>query len=133
MTNGGPQPDGLLDTSVFVALETGRPVSALPENGAVSVVTLAELELGILMAENRAIVVRRLNTLSQAQTLFSPLPIDIHTAHIFAEITAESRKAGWRANAMDGWIAATAVAHNLILYTQDRDFANFPRLSVVFV
>ena len=43
----------LLDTSVFVAEEQGRPLArALPEEVAVSVVTLAELETGVLMAKD---------------------------------------------------------------------------------
>jgi len=34
---------GLLDTSILIAQETGRPVSALPQRAAISVVTIAEL------------------------------------------------------------------------------------------
>ena len=38
---------GLLDTSVFVAREDGRPLGELPERVAVSVVTIGELQLGV--------------------------------------------------------------------------------------
>jgi hypothetical protein len=39
-------PAGLLDTSVFIARETTRPLGELPEHVAVSVVTIGELQLG---------------------------------------------------------------------------------------
>jgi predicted nucleic acid-binding protein len=40
---------GVLDTSVFIARESGRPleVSLLPDQVAMTVVTLAELNLGV--------------------------------------------------------------------------------------
>ena len=41
---------GLLDTSVFIAREADRPLGILPERVAVSVVTIGELELGVLAA-----------------------------------------------------------------------------------
>lgn len=43
----------ILDTSIFVAVEQGRPLARrLPDQVGVSVVTLAELELGVLMAKD---------------------------------------------------------------------------------
>jgi predicted nucleic acid-binding protein len=41
---------GLLDTSVFIARESGRVLGQLPDRVAVSVVTVGELELGVLAA-----------------------------------------------------------------------------------
>src|ERR1700681_3681721 len=43
---------GLVDTSVFIAREAGRPLESLPDEPAVSVVTLAELHLGVLRARD---------------------------------------------------------------------------------
>ena len=51
---------GLLDTSVFIARESGRPLGTLPSAAAISVVTIAELHLGVLMADRSAVRVRRL-------------------------------------------------------------------------
>jgi len=53
---------GLLDTSVFVASESGRPIDGdlLPEQGAVSVVTLAELQAGVLAARSTEIRAQRM-------------------------------------------------------------------------
>lgn len=42
----------IADTSVFIAREAGRPLGALPDEIAVSVITAAELELGVLRARD---------------------------------------------------------------------------------
>jgi hypothetical protein len=124
---------GLLDTSVFIAEETGRPLGPLPEQGAISIVTLAELHLGVLMADDPVVRARRLRTLSAVQTLFDPLPIETSVAAAFAEIVAEARREGRRPKIMDCWIAATAHANALPVYTQDGDFDAIPRVRVVRV
>ena len=48
---------GPLDTSVFIAGEQDRPLATdrLPDEAAVSVVTLAELELGVHLATTEAV------------------------------------------------------------------------------
>ena len=124
---------GVLDTSVFIAQESGRPLGLLPRVAAVSVVTLAELHLGVLMAEDPAIRAQRLRTLSEVESLFEPLPIDAAVGRAFAELAAEARRQGRRPRIMDTWIAATAVTHGLPVYTQDDDFAGIPRVRVVRV
>lgn len=132
-TERSPVKRGLLDTSVFIAREAGRPIGPLPEAVAISVVTVAELHLGVLMADDPAIRARRLRTLSSLMATFDPLPIDSGVARTFAELVAEARRQGRRPGIMDSWIAATAVAHGLSLYTQDEDFAGIPRVQVVRV
>jgi predicted nucleic acid-binding protein len=121
---------GLLDTSVFIAREAGRPLGHLPNAAAVSVVTLAELHLGVLMAQSSNIRARRLRTLTAVQNAFEPLSIDSEVARTFAELVAESRRRGKRPKIMDTWIAATAVAYDLPVYTQDEDFEAIPRVRV---
>ncbi len=124
---------GLLDTSVFVARETSRSYGALPAVAAVSVVTLAELHLGVLLADDPVVRARRLRTLSSVGARFEPLPIDAAVARTFAEIVAEARRQGKRPKIMDTWIAATAVTHDLAVYTQDDDFSMIPRVRVMRV
>lgn len=124
---------GLLDTSVFIARETGRALAPLPATAAISVVTLAELHLGVLMADDPPVRGRRLRTLSSVQNLFDPLPIDAAVASSFAEIVAEARREGRRPKIMDAWIAATAVAHDIPVYSQDEDFVVIPRVRVIRV
>ena len=121
---------GVLDTSVFIAKEAGRPLAELPEAAAVSVITLAELHLGVLMAQGSAVRARRLRTLAMVQHTFEPLPIDPEVARTFAELVAEARRLRKRPKIMDTWIAATAVAHDVPVYTQDEDFAEIPKVRV---
>ena len=121
---------GLLDTSVFIAREAGRPLGQLPETAAVSVVTIAELHLGVLMARGSAVRARRLRTLTAVQNAFEPIPIDSEVARTFAELIAEARRHGNRPKIMDTWIAATAVAHDLSIYAQDQDFTAIPKVRV---
>jgi predicted nucleic acid-binding protein len=115
---------GLLDTSVFIADEQGRTlaVEQLPDEAAISVVTLAELELGVHMADSELVRGRRLRTLQSAQATYVALPADESVASAFAELVADARKAGRRPKVQDTWIAATARAHGAVVYTQDADF-----------
>jgi predicted nucleic acid-binding protein len=85
------------------------------------------------MADDPKTRARRLRTLSFVETLYEPLPVDAAVARAFAELAADARRAGRRPKIMDLWIAATAVAHQLPVYTQDDDFATMPQLTVVRV
>jgi predicted nucleic acid-binding protein len=124
-----------LDTSVFVAGEEGRALATgrLPEQAAVSVVTLAELSLGVHMARSEEVRARRLATVTALRAAYVALPIDEEVAAAFAELVAAARNAGSRPKVQDAWIAATARAHGASLYTQDHDFDGFPGLDVVQV
>ena len=116
-------PEGLLDTSVFIARESGRALDAdaIPGHVTVSVVTVAELQAGVLAAKDTETRSRRLTTLEILADL-APLPIDEAVAHHWARLRVLLADAGRRANVNDLWIAATAVAHDLPVVTQDDDF-----------
>jgi predicted nucleic acid-binding protein len=116
---------GVLDTSVFIADEQSRDlaVDKLPDEAAISVVSLAELELGVHMAASDALRARRLRTLQATQSLYVALPVDEAVASAFAELVSTARRAGRRPKIQDTWIAATARAHGVAVYTQDDDFA----------
>jgi predicted nucleic acid-binding protein len=92
----------------------------------------AELELGVQMADSEAIRAGRLRTLSAVQTTYVALPIDEPVASAFAELVAAARRAGRRPKVQDAWIAATARAHAVPVYSQDDDFAAFD-VDVVLV
>ena len=115
---------GLLDTSVFIAGEQGRELAAdrLPDEAAVSVISLAELELGVHLATSEEARGRRLRTLQAIQATYVALPVDSPVASAFAELVALARGAGRRPKVQDAWIAATARAHGVAVYSQDRDF-----------
>jgi predicted nucleic acid-binding protein len=121
---------GLLDTSVFIAREAGRPLEGLPDEPAVSVITLGELHLGVLRARDAQTRARRLRTVSRVERDYDAIPIDAEVARTFASIIAEARAAGRRLSAMDAWIAATAVRHGLVVFTQDADFDEIPQVQV---
>ena len=114
---------GLLDTSVFIARETGRPIGELPDRVAVSVVTLGELELGVLAAANEETRVRRADTLNLARSA-DPIPISEAVMSAWARLVDDARRAGVHRliRLTDALIAATAVAHGLPVVTQDDDF-----------
>ena len=68
--------EGPLDTPVFIAGEGGHPLPSdrLPDEAAISVVTLAELELGVHMAASEAARGRRLRTLQTAWSTYVAAP-----------------------------------------------------------
>jgi predicted nucleic acid-binding protein len=114
---------GLLDTSVFIARETGRPLddSLLPEESAISAVTVAELQAGVLAASNIDVRARRLATL-EALSDVEVLVVDERVAGSWALLRVHLAESGRRLNVNDLWIAATAIAHRIPVVTQDEDF-----------
>lgn len=123
----------IADTSVFIAQETGRELDRLPTEIAVSVITAAELELGVLRATDPAIRATRLSTLSRVQSTYSLLPIDPETASCFARIAAAERDRGRRLRRHDTWIAATAMRQGAAVVTRDADFSSFEEVDVLRV
>lgn len=120
-------PAGLLDTSVFIARETGRPVGALPERVAVSVVTIGELQLGVLHA-SEAVRAQRAETLALARTA-DPIPVSEAVMVTWARLVADCRAAGIQRTVklLDALIAATAVEHGLPVITKDDDYRQMAR------
>jgi predicted nucleic acid-binding protein len=125
---------GLADTTVFVAGESGRPldVAALPDDLAVSVVTIGELRAGVLAAADSPTRVRRLRTLTRALAL-DPVPVDIEVADAWAALRLALRDAGRRMPVNDSWIAATAVVLGVPVITQDADYPDIGGVEVVRV
>jgi predicted nucleic acid-binding protein len=114
---------GLLDTSAFIAAETGRPLGELPDRVAVSVVTIGELQLGVLNAAQDDVRARRAETLSLARAA-DPIPISEAVMVSWARLVADCRAAGVHRTVKltDALIAATAVEHGLPVVTQDGDY-----------
>jgi len=125
---------GVLDTSVFIASETGRALKEdlLPAEAAVSVVTLAELQAGVLAARNTEIRARRMATLDILSDV-EILSVDADVARIWAELRVSLAEAGRRINVNDLWIAATAARHGLPVVSQDDDFEAVDGMSGVVV
>ena len=123
----------IADTSVFIAREAGRPLRELPDEIAVSVVTAAELELGVLRADDAAIRALRLATLARVRAEYPLLPIDDATASCFARVADEQLRAGRKLRRHDTWIAATALRHGAVVVSQDPDFSSFGSVQVIRV
>lgn len=121
----------IADTSIFVAQESGRELGDLPEEIAVSVITAAELELGVLRAVDPGTRALRLSTLSRVQATYALLPIDPEVASCFARIASAEQSRGRRLRRHDTWIAATAMRHGVAIVTQDTDFSSFDEVSVL--
>lgn len=117
---------GLLDTSVFIAREQRRPLGRLPDELAVSVVTIGELELGVLTAGDAVQRARRADTLALARAA-DPIAITEAVMGAFARLTNDCRQAGSRPKILDALIASTAIEHGLPVVTQDDDFASMAR------
>ncbi len=123
----------IADTSVFIARESGRPLAELPDEIAVSVITGAELELGVLRATDSVVRATRLATLASVRTEYPLLPIDDQTASCFARIADAELRDGRRLRRHDTWIAATALRHGVPVVTQDPDFTAFSSVEVIRV
>lgn len=121
------------DTSVFIAQEAGRELGDLPEKIAVSVITAAELELGVLRATDPEARALRLSTLSRVQSTYPLLPVEPEIASCFARIAAGERSRGRRLRRHDTWIAATAMKYGAAVLTQDSDFSSFAEVTVLRV
>lgn len=127
---------GVLDTSVLIDLEDIHSES-LPEEVAVSSLTMAELAAGPHSTTDPDERSRRQDRLQRAEAAFDPLPFDSDAARaygrVFAAVTAAGRKARG-ARAVDLLIAATALAAGLPLYTRNgRDFEALDDLITVVV
>ena len=125
---------GLADTSVFIARASGRPLDVvnLPDEIAVSIITIGELRAGVLAAADVTTRDRRLQTLTAALEL-EPVPIDEVVATEWARLRVLLRDTGQRMPVNDSWIAATAMAREVPVVTQDDDFPRVTGLDVVRV
>lgn len=135
----GPEAEaGLLDTTVFIARESDRPLGKLPERVALSVITIGELQLGVLNAGDPATRARRADTLALARAA-DPIPMSEAVMVSWARLVADCRAAGVHraVKLTDSLIAATAIEHGLPVVTQDGDFDQMaracPALSVIKV
>jgi predicted nucleic acid-binding protein len=134
-----PSRQGLLDTNVLVLRHWIDPAE-LPDEMAISAVTLAELSAGPHQVrpnteqdlydehEERS---RRTEALQRAESEFDPIPFDAEAARIYGRVTAAVIAAGRkpRRRIADLMIAATAFAEDLPLYTTNPgDYAGLEKL-----
>lgn len=125
---------GLADTTVFIARESGRPLNRdlLPEELAVSIITVGELRAGVLSAATVPVRDRRLATLTSVMSM-DPIPVDDAVAECWARLRVLLRDSGQRMAVNDTWIAATAMALAVPVVTQDEDYVELDGLPVIRV
>ena len=105
----------VLDTSILISERT-EPIEG---EIAISVVSIAELQFGVLVAPDDERRAHRLARLSAIVRSFEPLPVDGAVAASYGELAAATHRAGRKASArsLDLMIAATAHAHGARLIT----------------
>jgi predicted nucleic acid-binding protein len=110
---------GILDASILIATD----VTPIPGELAISIASLAELQFGVLVAKTAEARALRLTRLSAIQRRFDPLPIDEAIADSYARLAARVAETGRqpRARVMGLLIAATAHAHDAVVYTRNAD------------
>ena len=131
-----PLTRGILDTSTVILLGKLTDPTVLPTEPLITAVTLAELSVGPLVANDESERVARQSRLQQAEADFEPLPFDASAARAFGRVSASLRRAGRKTTARtyDAMIAATAVANDLPVYTcNPADFSDIDGLDVVAV
>jgi tRNA(fMet)-specific endonuclease VapC len=127
---------GVLDTSTVIVLGSLQDAATLPAEPLITAVTLAELSVGPLVADEERERVARQARLQQAEADFDPLPFDASAARAFGRVAASLRRSGRKSTARsyDAMIAATALANDLPVYTcNPADFTGIDDLQVVAV
>lgn len=122
----------LADTSVFIGLEADRFDAGkfADFEWGISAVTLGELRLGVLQARDPEASSRRLSTYQLAQR-FEAMTIDEAVSEAWALLVSRLRAAGRRMPINDSWIAATAIANDIPLVTQDADYDDLPGFEAI--
>jgi hypothetical protein len=130
---------GLLDTNILIMRRWVDPAE-LPDEMAISAVTLAELSAGPHQVrrndeqkeyDEHTERARRLDVLQRAENEFDPIPFDAEAARIYGRVSAAVIAAGRapRRRTADLMIAATAIAQDLPLFTTNPgDFAGLAEL-----
>lgn len=109
----------VLDTSCVIAGD----VAPIPGVLAISVITVAELQFGVLKTNDPAVRAERLRRVSLLQRQFDPLPVDDGVSVAYGQCAAAVAAIGRRPQprSLDLLIAATAMAHEASLLTRNPD------------
>lgn len=127
---------GLLDTNTVILLPRIVDPDHLPEEPAISTITLAELSVGPLVARTDDERAARQAHVQQAEADFDPIGFDVAAARAFGRVASSLRQAGRKptARAYDALIAAIAIANELPLYTVNpNDFTGIDGLDLVAI
>lgn len=127
------RPGAVLDTNVFIDLATMDRTS-FPDVCALTTITLAELQHGIVVAKDAADRDVRTKRLGTAIAGYDPLPFDRRAAARYGSLIGLTLAANRdpRSRKFDLMIAAIASCHDLPLYTRNpKDFVGLESLVEV--
>ena len=126
-----PEPSrGVLDTSVVIDHDL-VDIALLPDESAITAITLAELAAGPHATDDDQERARRQDRLQWAAATWDPLAFYADAARAFARVFSATKAMGRssRTRLADLLIAATAAANGLPLYTRNpNDFAGLDHL-----
>ena len=127
----------LIDSSVLIDYERGRVDLEAHIQGRekdafyLSVISASELLNGVHRAQDADIRTRRSAFVEAVLSRFPILPIDLTTARIHAQLWADLSARGMMIGLHDSWLAATCIAHGLVMATGNmREFQRVPGLTV---
>ncbi len=117
---------------MVIALAKGEAIP-LPDEVAISVVTLCGLHHAVLVADDDTRP-GRLATLVEVERTMTAIPLDARVAPHYGTLVAEARRRhGARPKVADALVAATAQSHGLALYTRDRDHEHLDLENLILV
>ena len=104
----------------------------IPDELAISVITLAELEFGVYSATDQQTRAKRMATFRKVMK-FETIEITSDIASVWAavRVSGQTKKSSLSEN--DIWIAATAINQGVPLVTQDRAFTSISDLETILV
>jgi tRNA(fMet)-specific endonuclease VapC len=124
----------LIDTNAYVALKRGdvETMAILRES---STIAINAIVLGELQAGFRLGVKEEINRRELARFLDMPgvvvLPLDLGTADAYAAVYAALKQAATPIPTNDMWIAASALQHDMAVFSFDKHFRNVPGLQTI--
>lgn len=124
---------GLVDTNVIIHLPAVT-AAELPDQTAISAITLAELAAGPLATDDPRERAKRIERLQRVEAAYDPLPFDADAARHYASVYAAAAASGRapRRRFADLLIACVAIANDLPLYTTNpKDFDGLDHLLEV--
>lgn len=127
-------PAGLIDTSVVIDWDDSAVVELLPDEVALSTISLAELATGPHLTNDACERAVRQARLQEVEGLFDPIDFDRAAVRSYGVVVAAVVAAGrsHRARIADLQVAAIAHANGLTLYTRNpSDFAGLEGLITV--
>lgn len=127
----------LIDSSVLINIERKRASLSSSIKGReaeqmfISVISASELLHGIYHAKDPAVRARRQIFVEAILNVFPALEVDLATARAHALLWNKMETSGIMIGLHDSWLAATCLAHNLAIVTENiKEFSRVPDLQV---